>query len=587
MEQSHTKKTKNTTQQTSVAHIKTNGKALEDNRSTTIIQQKNSTGLPDNLKSGIEKLSGHSLDDVKVHYNSSKPAQLNAHAYAQGTNIHVAAGQEKHLPHEAWHVVQQKQGRVQATKTVNGAKINDNVALEKEADVMSTKALQRKAISVRPSKRSYRANAIQLQAVIQFLKSHASKFILAHDLRIGNTKEEVEAYVKNKKNPFHLRKGLVEAWNKPGARSKRKRSNAHSIDVPADLRPTSTDYSQTDDLGGWNSEDEDMLDLSKTIGKRKKSSIDLQRGDKKKNKSGVPVVDIFDGIRFGRQVNKRDDYSHLPFSVDLGGHQIEFDNPGTKDIYATPLNPVTSKSPKKRKIVNKKYKRAGTSQEYNWKKLSSRLDAQKYKNIRLRQLQMLRFFLRKGKKMQMDRFIAEALAAIASDLMKGSKGGRYFLYQALKKVEANKKAMSFAKLFAGTKPLYSPAAPKGRGLVTDMTSRIEIDANRLLTMNNCLINAISRAARRRKPNLGELMRIREQVGAFGTMLVASPEIIGIIRNVLHIQNPITIIYPGMIPPENFGGTGTRLSIYHVNGNHFQTTPPMARRSRKGKGKPKR
>jgi len=147
MEQSHTKKTKNTTQQTSVAHIKTNGKALEDNRSTTIIQQKNSTGLPDNLKSGIEKLSGHSLDDVKVHYNSSKPAQLNAHAYAQGTNIHVAAGQEKHLPHEAWHVVQQKQGRVQATKTVNGAKINDNAGLEKEADVMGAKAVQRKVIS--------------------------------------------------------------------------------------------------------------------------------------------------------------------------------------------------------------------------------------------------------------------------------------------------------------------------------------------------------------------------------------------------------------------------------------------------------
>lgn len=147
MEQSHIKKTKNTTQQTSVAHTKTNGKALEDNRSTTIIQQKNKTGLPDNLKSGIEKLSGHSLDDVKVHYNSSKPAQLNAHAYAQGTNIHVASGQEKHLPHEAWHVVQQKQGRVQATKTVNGAKINDNAGLEKEADVMGAKALQRKVIS--------------------------------------------------------------------------------------------------------------------------------------------------------------------------------------------------------------------------------------------------------------------------------------------------------------------------------------------------------------------------------------------------------------------------------------------------------
>jgi len=71
----------------------------------------NTTGLPTQPKAGVESLSGHSLDDVTVHYNSAKPAQLQAHAYAQGTDIHVAPGQEQHLPHEAWHVVQQKQGR--------------------------------------------------------------------------------------------------------------------------------------------------------------------------------------------------------------------------------------------------------------------------------------------------------------------------------------------------------------------------------------------------------------------------------------------------------------------------------------------
>jgi hypothetical protein len=104
-----------------------NGVFLEDNRSETPIQQKtvnaledksivapiqkkeNNTGLPDGLKSGIENLSGYAMDDVKVHYNSNKPAQLNAHAYAQGTDIHLGSGQEQHLAHEACHVVQQKQ----------------------------------------------------------------------------------------------------------------------------------------------------------------------------------------------------------------------------------------------------------------------------------------------------------------------------------------------------------------------------------------------------------------------------------------------------------------------------------------------
>lgn len=126
-------------------HIQRKGISLQDNRSESIIQRKpNNTGLPDNLKSGIENLSGLSMDDVKVHYNSSKPKQFQAHAYAQGTNIHLASGQEKHLPHEAWHIAQQKQGRVQPTTKIAGANINDNVGLEKEADVMGGRAMQMK-----------------------------------------------------------------------------------------------------------------------------------------------------------------------------------------------------------------------------------------------------------------------------------------------------------------------------------------------------------------------------------------------------------------------------------------------------------
>ena len=106
-----------------------------------VFQKKNNTGLPDNLKTGIENLTGYSLDDVKVHRNSDKPAQLQAHAYVQGTDIHLGAGQEKHLPHEAWHVVQQKQGRVKSNKQINGqVNVNDDVELEREADVMGKKA---------------------------------------------------------------------------------------------------------------------------------------------------------------------------------------------------------------------------------------------------------------------------------------------------------------------------------------------------------------------------------------------------------------------------------------------------------------
>lgn len=104
----------------------------------------NRTGMPDNLKSGIESLSGMDVSDVRVHYNSPRPTQLSAHAYAQGSDIHLGSGQEKHLPHEAWHVVQQRQGRVQPTTQMRGEQINDDAGLEQEADVMGEKARQYK-----------------------------------------------------------------------------------------------------------------------------------------------------------------------------------------------------------------------------------------------------------------------------------------------------------------------------------------------------------------------------------------------------------------------------------------------------------
>ena len=113
----------------------------------TILQKPNNTGLPDNLKLGVESLSGFSMDDVRVHYNSDKPTKMQAHAYAQGTDIHVAPGQEKHLPHEAWHVVQQKQGRVQPTMQIQGLNMNGDVRLESEADTMGNKIVQRYLVS--------------------------------------------------------------------------------------------------------------------------------------------------------------------------------------------------------------------------------------------------------------------------------------------------------------------------------------------------------------------------------------------------------------------------------------------------------
>ncbi len=105
----------------------------------------NKTGMPDDLRSGLESLSGEDLSDVRVHRNSSKPGEIQAHAYTQGQDIYLGPGQEKHLPHEGWHAVQQKQGRVQPTIQQKNALINDDSTLEREADVMGDKAVQMKS----------------------------------------------------------------------------------------------------------------------------------------------------------------------------------------------------------------------------------------------------------------------------------------------------------------------------------------------------------------------------------------------------------------------------------------------------------
>jgi hypothetical protein len=127
------------------------------------VQARNKTGLPDKLKAGMENLSGIPLDDVKVEYNSAKPAQYKALAITQGNNIDIGPGLERYLPHEAWHAVQQKQGRVMPTMQMGGAAVNDDSALEREADIMGARALS----GVRSQEQELVSVQLQSEPVIQ------------------------------------------------------------------------------------------------------------------------------------------------------------------------------------------------------------------------------------------------------------------------------------------------------------------------------------------------------------------------------------------------------------------------------------
>lgn len=126
--------------------------------------QMSALGLPGGLRQAIETETGMDMSDVRVHRNSHRPARVNAHAYTQGNDIHIESGGERHLPHEAWHVVQQRRGLVAPTRVAHGVAINDNAALEGEADAMGAKlaSASKQAIAKSPA-----ASAPHAQVAVQ------------------------------------------------------------------------------------------------------------------------------------------------------------------------------------------------------------------------------------------------------------------------------------------------------------------------------------------------------------------------------------------------------------------------------------
>lgn len=107
------------------------------------------------VKSQMESAFGTDFSSVRVHANAEANKlneALNARAFTTGQDIFFRQGEyspnssqgKELLAHELTHTVQQMEGRVKPTTQAEGVPINDDVGLEREADVMGKKALQRK-----------------------------------------------------------------------------------------------------------------------------------------------------------------------------------------------------------------------------------------------------------------------------------------------------------------------------------------------------------------------------------------------------------------------------------------------------------
>ena len=113
--------------------------------------------MPEEVQAKMENSFGQDFSNVNIHTDSDQAKNIGAQAYAQGNNIHFAPGQynpgsksgQELLGHELTHVVQQSQGKVQPGEVHGkGLNINNDPALEKEADEMGKLASEGKDAKV-------------------------------------------------------------------------------------------------------------------------------------------------------------------------------------------------------------------------------------------------------------------------------------------------------------------------------------------------------------------------------------------------------------------------------------------------------
>ena len=392
--------------------------------------------LPPAVRQKMESFFGTSFADVRVHVGP-QAAAIGALAFTRGSHIHFAPGQyDPHLPrgqrilgHELAHVVQQRARRVTNPFGSGTAVVVDSV-LEAEAERRG-----REATTVQP------------------LMSHVMSYLRHHpDAGLdGVNYETVKAYVENESaNPIH-RRAIWHAWHQRGTRKQQRQTR--EIALPEDLEPKNLlKPAVAVDLSGWDSDDE-AIDIGGSL--RAVPVVTLVRGDG--TTSAVKCVDRAAVIKLGRQITKEGirGSKWLPFVGDYGnGYLVEFDSPGTEDIYAYPL--------KKEKLC---YRRAGTSRDFNWANIAAKLDLiAKTPGQRVAKRQKIVNEFRGGGSALSGEEV-EAVAAIACDFFKGS-GNRQLVAEVVALGEQDHK---FSEIFAGPKPKYRPAISGGRKLAREAT----------------------------------------------------------------------------------------------------------------------
>ncbi|WP_339375969.1 eCIS core domain-containing protein [Calothrix sp. NIES-2098] len=537
---------------------KKTGNSQESSEATRL----NKTGLPDRLKTGIENLSGYSMYDVRVHYNSEKPAQLQAHAYTQGTEIYLGAGQEKHLPHEAWHVVQQMQGRVRTTMQAHTVNINADPNMEQEADVMGQKALQLADVH---------SKGVALKEETPKVTTATVQLIPVDDSDIGKT-YEIIPYGAAAKVQGQLKEIRGGGWYIFTTVSGKVNVRGHENIIREITASTSP---STGTLG--------VILSSYNIAALSTSVSEFVINDIVKAYSVTPSQALqMIANSFGR--DPRTIRIHYSFgSKTIAPGAPAFTDPSKTEKMSQAMVSYRKKDYPKHQKVGKDYDEWADELSDSEDSSSERQDLARRMGEYLTSPKPTDDFmdLSGAKRAALGGILT---ATQVSDRLRTYQNSEVTPMEFTKQIEERGKGTGTMHSIFGSKTYstFLPARSGGSGLQREQLANYieEIKASALLSVNNCLINAICQAQYGRNATMPELVEIRSMLGNVGRMLVASADTINVIRQVLHVNNKIMVRYPLGLGAANelfpgMGGGGGLINVYHTGGHHFQHNQPSA------------
>ncbi len=220
-----------------------------------------SGGLPPTVARDMGQAFGADFSGVAVHAASPAADELGALAFARGDELHFGAGQyqpettagRELIGHELAHVVQQREGRVAATTQAKGAALNDDPALEAEADDLGRRAARGEVVARGASAAPTSASGA---SVAQGLLPDAVRFARSKLLDLGGERaRDIEAYIDDESKPSAMRRGLLAAYNRGRARKyatprdldERAASSSSSSSVAVDDEDSSSSSSSEDE----------------------------------------------------------------------------------------------------------------------------------------------------------------------------------------------------------------------------------------------------------------------------------------------------------------------------------------------------